>query len=42
MIERIGQGVDAMEGDAPIEEICRWRDRMILKIRNLKEQDPHP
>jgi 3-hydroxyacyl-CoA dehydrogenase len=42
MIERIGQGVDAMEGDAPISEICRWRDRMVLKIRKLKEQDPHP
>jgi 3-hydroxyacyl-CoA dehydrogenase len=42
MIERIGQGVDAMEGDAPISEICRWRDRMILKIRKLKEDDPHP
>lgn len=42
MIEQIGQGVDAMEGDAPISEICRWRDRMILKIRKLKEQDPHP
>jgi 3-hydroxyacyl-CoA dehydrogenase len=42
MIEQIGQGVDAMEGDAPISEICRWRDRMVLKIRKLKEQDPHP
>ncbi len=42
MIEQIGQGVDTMEGDAPISDICRWRDRMILKIRKLKEQDPHP
>ena len=42
MIERIGQEVDAKEGDAPIGEICRWRDRMVLKIRKLKEQDPHP
>jgi len=42
MIERIGQGVDAMEGDASIGEISRWRDRMILKIRKLKEADPHP
>ena len=42
MIERIGQGVDAMEGEASIGDICRWRDRMILKIRKLKEEDPHP
>jgi len=42
MIDRIGRGVDAMEGDAPISEICRWRDRMVVKIRKLKEQDPHP
>jgi 3-hydroxyacyl-CoA dehydrogenase len=42
MIETIGAGVDAMEGAAPISEICRWRDRMVLKIRKLKEEDPHP
>jgi len=42
MIEQIGREVDAMEGDAPIGEICRWRDRMVLKIRKLKEKDPHP
>ncbi len=42
MIERIAKGVDAMEGDAPIKEICRWRDRMVRKIRALKEVDPHP
>ncbi len=42
MIENIGRGLDAMEGDAPISEICRWRDRMIFKIRKLKEDDSHP
>jgi len=42
MIEQIGRGVDAMEGNATVSEICRWRDRMVLKIRKLKEQDPHP
>lgn len=42
MIEAIGQGVDAMEGSAPLRDICRWRDRMIRKIRVLKEEDPHP
>jgi len=42
MIERIGQGVDTMESHAAISEICRWRDRIIRKIRTLKEEDPHP
>ena len=42
MIEQIGRGVDAMEGNASVSEICRWRDRMVLNIRKLKEQDPHP
>ena len=42
MIEQIGRGVDAMEGNAAVGDICRWRDRMVLKIRKLKEQDPHP
>jgi len=41
-IERIAKQVDAMEGHAPISEICRWRDRIIRKIRTLKEEDPHP
>jgi 3-hydroxyacyl-CoA dehydrogenase len=42
MIERIAQGVDAMEGNAPRSEICRWRDRLVVKIRELKEKEPHP
>ena len=42
MIERIGRGVDAMEGKTPLSAICRWRDRMVLRIRALKEKDPHP
>lgn len=42
MIEKIAVGVDAMEGKAPMSEICKWRDRLIRKIRVLKEQDPHP
>ncbi len=42
MVERIGQGVDVMEGGASVSDICRWRDRMVLKIRALEEQDPHP
>jgi L-gulonate 3-dehydrogenase len=42
MIERIAKGVDDMEGGASVAELCRWRDRMIRKIRRLKEEDPHP
>jgi 3-hydroxyacyl-CoA dehydrogenase len=42
MIERIARGVDAMEGDSPTTEICKWRDRLVRKIRDLKEKDPHP
>jgi 3-hydroxyacyl-CoA dehydrogenase len=42
MIERIGLQVDAKEGSVPIREICRWRDRMVLKIQALKKEDPHP
>ena len=42
MIEKIGRGVDAMEGKTPLSAICRWRDRMVLRIRALKEKDPHP
>jgi 3-hydroxyacyl-CoA dehydrogenase len=42
MIEQIGKGVDAMEETASINDICRWRDRLVLKIRALKEKEPHP
>ena len=42
MIERIGRQTDVKEGNAPISEICRWRDRMVLKIQALKDKDPHP
>lgn len=42
MIERLGQGTDAMTGNAPVPEICEWRERLIRKIRNLKSEDPHP
>jgi hypothetical protein len=38
----IGRGVDAMEGKTPLNAICRWRDRLVLRIRALKEKDPHP
>ena len=42
MIERLGQGTDAMTGNASLQEICEWRERLIRKIRNLKAEDPHP
>ncbi len=42
MIERIGRGVDEMVGRATVPELCRWRDRLVRKIRVLKEEDPQP
>jgi len=42
MIEKIGSGVDEMENQASVAEMCRWRDRMVMKLRALKEKDPHP
>lgn len=42
MIERLGQGTDAMTGEASVPEICEWRERLIRKIRKLKAEDPHP
>ncbi|MFH1091255.1 MAG: 3-hydroxyacyl-CoA dehydrogenase NAD-binding domain-containing protein [Pseudomonadota bacterium] len=42
MVERIGRQVDEMVGGASVSELCNWRDRMVRKIRMLKEQDPPP
>jgi 3-hydroxyacyl-CoA dehydrogenase len=42
MIERIGRGVDAMEGGATVADLCRWRDVMVQRIRALKQQFRHP
>jgi 3-hydroxyacyl-CoA dehydrogenase len=39
-IERIGQATDDMVGDIDRAKICRWRDRMVRKIRALKGKDP--
>lgn len=41
-IESIAQQVDEMEKNASIKDICKWRDRMVRKIRALKIDDPHP
>lgn len=40
MIELIGKGVDDMLGDTTVKECCRWRDRLVRKIRKLKEENP--
>ena len=42
MIEKIGQQVDAKEGPAPLPKICRWRDQLIRKIKDIKDANPHP
>ncbi|MBN1224932.1 MAG: 3-hydroxyacyl-CoA dehydrogenase [Candidatus Aminicenantes bacterium] len=42
MIEFIGKGVDEMLGKTPVADHCRWRDRLVRRIRDLKEQDPRP
>ena len=42
MIERLGQGTDAMTGKASLQEICAWRERLIREIRKLKAEDPFP
>ncbi len=42
LIEQIGAGTDAMENGATRADIRAWRDRMVLAIRKLKQEDPHP
>lgn len=42
MIERLGSRTDEMVGAASRPQVRRWRDRMIRKIRALKEADPPP
>jgi L-gulonate 3-dehydrogenase len=42
MIEQIGKQVDAKEGSASISEICRWRDQLIVKIKQVRDDNPHP
>jgi 3-hydroxyacyl-CoA dehydrogenase len=40
MIERIARGVDEMAGNIPRADIGSWRDRMIRKIRRIKDASP--
>jgi len=42
MIELVGKGVDDMLGKTSVAGLCRWRDRLVQKIRILKEEDPRP
>ena len=40
MIELIGKGVDDMLGETTVTDCCRWRDRLVRKIRKMKDEDP--
>ena len=42
MIEKIARGADELFGSTPVEDLCRWRDRMARKIRRCKHEDPQP
>ena len=42
MIERLALGTNAMVGKTQRGKIRRWRDRMIRRIRALKDKDPQP
>lgn len=42
LIDLIGRQTDAMEHGASLEEIRRWRDRMVGKLTRLKAEDPQP
>ena len=41
-IENAGKATDEMVGGVDRAELRRWRDRMVRKIRALKEEDPRP
>jgi 3-hydroxyacyl-CoA dehydrogenase len=41
-IELLGRETDEMLGGMPQTELLRWRDRMIQKLRLLKDADPGP
>ncbi|MEK6320868.1 MAG: 3-hydroxyacyl-CoA dehydrogenase NAD-binding domain-containing protein [Acidobacteriota bacterium] len=38
-IARLGQGTDAMIGGVPHSDLLRWRDRLVMKICELKKQN---
>jgi 3-hydroxyacyl-CoA dehydrogenase len=42
LIAQLGDGTDAMRGSAPRVATRRWRDRMLRKLRLLKDDDPPP
>lgn len=42
MVARIHKGISELEGGASPMELGRWRDKVIRRIRMLKEEIPHP
>ncbi|NNF27743.1 MAG: 3-hydroxyacyl-CoA dehydrogenase [Gemmatimonadetes bacterium] len=42
LIDEIQAGVEAMYGNADSKEVGAWRDRMVGRIRRLKDGDPGP
>jgi len=42
MVERFGKQLDEIYGRVPVDQISKWRDRLIRKIRRLKDEDPNP
>lgn len=39
-VERLGQGADAMTGGVPHADLLRWRDRLVMRICELKKENP--
>jgi L-gulonate 3-dehydrogenase len=39
-IERWGRATDAMAGDTPRDRLRAWRDRLVGRIRRLKQEEP--
>ena len=42
LIEEIGRQMDRLSKGASVNELCRWRDETILKLRTFKEKNPLP
>lgn len=42
LIERLGEGVDAMVGDVPRGRIRAWRDRLVERLTTLKRDEGAP
>jgi len=42
LIDKIAAQTNEMEGDAPVGDLCLWRNRLIQKILRIRREDPHP